>query len=261
MAVVTQPHPHPFSEIKDWSNVPLFSVNPDTLPSIDIPKSQKSKHPYYVLDPFWLEQLDTRLVSVVLATTKTPTEIAKEMGRIILSTQPSHGFTCAICLNEISGWTKHTPCGHVFHSKCLTTWTNETRKRSCPSCRADVFPNDMSRNRGNEMSDDDQIEEYMQQWMADLREEDEEQQPPSDDEEEPTDNEEPINVVLESNLSDDSTGHDSVSLIHGTVVNIHVGTQEEDTFLWELQQELDAIESSSDAGSAGFRSDSPDSLG
>jgi hypothetical protein len=41
---------------------------------------------------------------------------------------------CAICLKIIKSiFAKKTPCGHLFHIKCLNKW--EQRKMSCPMCR------------------------------------------------------------------------------------------------------------------------------
>jgi hypothetical protein len=50
-----------------------------------------------------------------------------------------YGDTCAICLeswkdtDEVS---KFEPCGHLFHSDCISEWIR--RKSTCPTCRTDV---------------------------------------------------------------------------------------------------------------------------
>jgi hypothetical protein len=49
------------------------------------------------------------------------------------------GDVCAVCLEpfeEGGGTPKRTPCGHVFHEKCLANWFKVAR--TCPVCRVDV---------------------------------------------------------------------------------------------------------------------------
>lgn len=50
--------------------------------------------------------------------------------------------TCPICLDELKAgqvWHK-TPCGHLFHSKCLRSmYCTHGNVRTCPVCRHDVF--------------------------------------------------------------------------------------------------------------------------
>lgn len=41
---------------------------------------------------------------------------------------------CSICLDNIEeGNIYGTPCGHVFHAKCISEWTK--KHSSCPMCR------------------------------------------------------------------------------------------------------------------------------
>ena len=44
-------------------------------------------------------------------------------------------MTCAICLEEdVPLWQSYvTPCQHLFHVKCITTW--QTQSIYCPVCR------------------------------------------------------------------------------------------------------------------------------
>ena len=52
--------------------------------------------------------------------------------------------TCPICLDSLKAgqiWHK-TPCGHMYHSKCLRTmFCTHGNVRTCPVCRYDVFGN------------------------------------------------------------------------------------------------------------------------
>ncbi|XP_017773454.1 PREDICTED: putative RING-H2 finger protein ATL50 [Nicrophorus vespilloides] len=40
---------------------------------------------------------------------------------------------CAICLNELISDVRQLPCKHIFHIKCIDSWTE--RNRICPICR------------------------------------------------------------------------------------------------------------------------------
>ena len=46
------------------------------------------------------------------------------------------GETCVICLETIKGEPIKTPCNHVMHNKCLTTWL--ISENTCPICRYDI---------------------------------------------------------------------------------------------------------------------------
>ena len=46
--------------------------------------------------------------------------------------------TCARC-NSTGVDTQLRPCGHMFHSECITPWLTE-RHPSCPLCKYDVNP-------------------------------------------------------------------------------------------------------------------------
>ena len=39
---------------------------------------------------------------------------------------------CAICLEELQSFSA-LPCGHCFHSKCISDWIS--KNMSCPECR------------------------------------------------------------------------------------------------------------------------------
>ena len=44
---------------------------------------------------------------------------------------------CPICYDVITDGASHrTPCGHVFHQACMTSWLE--RATTCPSCRTTV---------------------------------------------------------------------------------------------------------------------------
>ncbi|CAD7925392.1 unnamed protein product [Amoebophrya sp. A25] len=47
---------------------------------------------------------------------------------------------CAICCCDLEVGVKvaKTPCGHVFHYRCLREWS--FRQNTCPVCRADLGP-------------------------------------------------------------------------------------------------------------------------
>lgn len=48
--------------------------------------------------------------------------------------------SCTICLESLSQSKSDAviPCGHTYHSKCLTGWFETQKTRTCPLCRKDV---------------------------------------------------------------------------------------------------------------------------
>lgn len=51
---------------------------------------------------------------------------------------------CTICLETLKQGdeVKKLPCGHVFHSVCVTPWLMKKRA-VCPVCRQGIFDDDM----------------------------------------------------------------------------------------------------------------------
>lgn len=51
---------------------------------------------------------------------------------------------CTICLETLKKGdeVKKLPCGHVFHSACVTPWLMKKRA-VCPVCRQGIFEDDM----------------------------------------------------------------------------------------------------------------------
>ncbi|CAD8043085.1 unnamed protein product [Paramecium primaurelia] len=49
----------------------------------------------------------------------------------------SSSQSCSICLQDYQkdSICLVTPCGHIFHDKCLQTWVVDKQNESCPSCR------------------------------------------------------------------------------------------------------------------------------
>jgi len=61
---------------------------------------------------------------------------AKEQKRIILQSKYPSEEDCSVCLGEMKNRVvAHTPCGHKFHSKCLTMWRETSGNAHCPLCR------------------------------------------------------------------------------------------------------------------------------
>ena len=68
-------------------------------------------------------------------------EAAGALGRIQCIRRCLYKGGCGICFEEtMNTMVKVTPCGHLFHSGCLTPWTDMKQKRTCPSCRGELFP-------------------------------------------------------------------------------------------------------------------------
>ena len=64
---------------------------------------------------------------------------------------------CAVCMCKMS--TKQEdrlPCGHVFHSKCLSRWEKTSKNTTCPLCRAAYeYLDDSSEDNASDTCDDD----------------------------------------------------------------------------------------------------------
>lgn len=45
-------------------------------------------------------------------------------------------MNCSICLRKTRKNRMNTPCGHTFHGHCMSQWTGEQGKNTCPLCRA-----------------------------------------------------------------------------------------------------------------------------
>ena len=53
---------------------------------------------------------------------------------------------CSICLEPCKKGRYRLRCKHVFHKKCIRTWTLEYKKDTCPICR-DVIQIPKNKNR------------------------------------------------------------------------------------------------------------------
>ncbi|CAF1537699.1 unnamed protein product [Rotaria magnacalcarata] len=51
-------------------------------------------------------------------------------------------IACTICLDRffLSSIISASPCGHLFHDKCLDRWLVDERKKTCPQCRTPITP-------------------------------------------------------------------------------------------------------------------------
>ncbi|CAF1492953.1 unnamed protein product [Adineta ricciae] len=51
-------------------------------------------------------------------------------------------IACTICLDRffLSSTISASPCGHLFHDKCLDRWIVDERKKTCPQCRTAITP-------------------------------------------------------------------------------------------------------------------------
>ena len=72
-------------------------------------------------------------------------EASKIISKFLVTDRPMKRTSlvqCAVCLEEISKCCEHTefsplPCGHLFHSACLSDWFVRSSRLQCPLCRAD----------------------------------------------------------------------------------------------------------------------------
>ncbi len=61
-----------------------------------------------------------------------------ESGSSLVLVNIGPNCVCSICLSPIQALKSSmiTPCGHIFHVECLTTWMQQ--KQTCPSCRQNI---------------------------------------------------------------------------------------------------------------------------
>ena len=54
-------------------------------------------------------------------------------------------ISCSTCLECFfpSSDVSTTPCGHLFHTKCIKKWFQANDKKTCPHCRTDVKSNEI----------------------------------------------------------------------------------------------------------------------
>ena len=93
--------------------------------------------------------MENVLGRLTVAEDASPIDSAQELGRILFINRCNAEQACGVCGVSVLGKrVKVTPCGHFFHSRCLTKQTTGERLRACPTCAEDVFPCDPARNRG-----------------------------------------------------------------------------------------------------------------
>ena len=70
-------------------------------------------------------------------TKAAPKDTAKNLADVPVADLPTDD-ACSVCLDSFTGGggVKRTPCGHLFHEKCLENWFKVAT--SCPVCRVDV---------------------------------------------------------------------------------------------------------------------------
>lgn len=123
-----------------------------------VEQRQLAREKNAIRDEFENEVLDMRLASLTLDNSPANHELSDKLDRVIFVSKCQQDETCGVCLSSVHNKkTKITPCGHYFHSQCLSRWTNDKKQRSCPNCREDLFPFDQRRNRGPEI----EIEEFV----------------------------------------------------------------------------------------------------
>ncbi len=82
------------------------------------------------------------------------TAFAKEHKQVILQMGYPNSEECSVCLDKMKNQVvAHTPCGHRFHSKCLSMCREYKKDASCPLCRSALTEAQMIDSSDN--SDDD----------------------------------------------------------------------------------------------------------
>ena len=89
------------------------------------------------------------------------TAFAKEHKQVILQMGYPISEECSVCLDKMKNQVvAHTPCGHRFHSKCLSMCREYKKDASCPLCRSALTEAQMIDSSDN--SDDD---EMVARWL------------------------------------------------------------------------------------------------
>lgn len=68
--------------------------------------------------------------------------VCRTKNRIITQAKYKKKESCAICLESMfNKRVLHTPCNHLFHYRCITTFynSNQKTKYNCPLCRANNY--------------------------------------------------------------------------------------------------------------------------
>lgn len=55
-----------------------------------------------------------------------------EKNTIVINDYKKSFGECSICLEDMKLNLEALPCGHLFHKKCIQTWSN--KKKVCPIC-------------------------------------------------------------------------------------------------------------------------------
>jgi len=94
------------------------------------------------------------------------TAFAKKHKQVILQMAYPISEECSVCLDKMKNQVvAHTPCGHRFHSKCLSMCREYKKDASCPLCRSALTEAQMIDSSDNSDDDvppliDDDDEEY-----------------------------------------------------------------------------------------------------
>jgi hypothetical protein len=65
-----------------------------------------------------------------------------QLNELAISLKENMNIACTICLDRffLSSTISASPCGHLFHDKCLDRWLVDERKKTCPQCRTSITP-------------------------------------------------------------------------------------------------------------------------
>ena len=73
-----------------------------------------------------------------------------ELSLLTIGTKRSQTVVCTICTFPIRGGSVTLkPCKHRFHRRCISRWVKPHSNSTCPNCRADIDPDQLSKLRGN----------------------------------------------------------------------------------------------------------------
>jgi len=95
---------------------------------------------------YWLQRNSHLAIGVdaSLLVARTMDEVKFDLSDPQLLDEKGRAQQCSICYEQFDSHNtiRRTPCGHIFHEKCLVKWYNTNaarRKPTCPLCRADLI--------------------------------------------------------------------------------------------------------------------------
>ena len=136
-----------------WPGTEAFSSWPSSMARNRSfhPGTANPSHTVTAVDPqqrqlLRAEQFEERAAELIRALPQSQEEeeersrirtISSQFNLVSLTARRSSEDSCSICLEPMHGECSAMPCGHAFHTACITSWL--PMRPSCPICRSKEF--------------------------------------------------------------------------------------------------------------------------